>query len=255
MDSHRAWSRSWGSCHRANGRSEHTLEQYARHVRLLCSWCAAAGRSAELQSFDHDAVAAFLSSRQALQRVDGRPKRTATVNALRAGLRGLFRYLHQAGHTQVDLGLLIRSALGGRSAPKGIPVEDQQRLVGALTAATGTFEDRRDRALFLTMLRTGTRRNAALQAEVEDLDLVAGELALRRCKAGQEHLVFLPQDAIDGKRPAAPPAPRWIRVSTTAQALAPRSSAFGSSAAIAQGVRRSTSEAGQVPRRSSTASR
>ncbi len=185
---------------RANGRSEHTLAQHRRQIRLLHHWCATQGREPSLEQLDHETVASFLASPQALHRADGRPKQTSTVNALRMSLRGLFRYLHQAGHTQADLGRLIRPAMGGRSKPKALSVEDQHRLVGALTAATGTIEDRRDRALFLTMLKTGTRLNAVLQAEVEDLDLAAGELQLRRCKAGQEHLVFLPQDVVDALR-------------------------------------------------------
>jgi site-specific recombinase XerD len=188
---------------RANGRSAHAIEQYRRHVALLAAWCGTKGREPSLEQLDHEAVASFLASPQALQRADGRRKQTSTVNALRASLRGLFRYLHQAGHTQADLARLIRPAMGGRSKPKALLVEQQHRVVGALTAATGTFEDRRDRALFLTMLKTGSRLNAVLQAEVEDLDLVAGEFQLRRCKAGQKHLAFLPQYC--GRRPAPLP--------------------------------------------------
>lgn len=178
----------------ANGRSRHTIDQYTRHGRLLIRWCGEEGVDPSLGALDHEAVARFLASPVARRRADGRPKHASTLNAIRVSLRALLRYLHEAGLTQANLGRLIQTSAVGEPPPRALSADEVRRFTEALRQAPRSFEVHRDRALFLTFLRAGTRLHATVQAEAEDLDLQAGELVLRRCKAGQEHRVFLAED-------------------------------------------------------------
>jgi hypothetical protein len=56
---------------RGNGRSDHTIAQVRRHVRLFESWLQ---RDDELTAIDHETVALFLASELVTKRADGRPR-------------------------------------------------------------------------------------------------------------------------------------------------------------------------------------
>ena len=113
------------------------------------------------------------------------------MNALRSRLRGFFGYLHQAGHLPEDPSRLIRPALCGEAPPRALSEASQERLLTALAAAEGETAAR-DHALFHLLLGTGIRLGSALALQVEDLDLVAGEMRLRIVKGGRVERVFLP---------------------------------------------------------------
>lgn len=175
---------------RADGRSEHTLGQFRRHVLLLARWAARELRSSEAKEFDHQALARFLGSTVATRRADGRPKTAASVNALRVSLRGFFGYLHRAGFLPEDPSRLVRLASCGAPPPRTLTEGDQRRLLDALRRAKSPA-GRRDHALFHLLLATGVRIGSALALEVGDVDLEAGELRLRRVKGGRGERVFL----------------------------------------------------------------
>ena len=67
----------------ADGRSNHTTNQYRRHVRALARWAADVGLSGHVEDFGHEDVARFMTAPCARQRPDGRDKRAVSVNALR----------------------------------------------------------------------------------------------------------------------------------------------------------------------------
>lgn len=176
---------------RADGRSPHTIDQYRRHVLVLARWAAQEGLSGEAEEIDHETLARFLASPDALTAPDGRPKKPGSVNALRSSMKGFFRYLHRAGHLRVDPSRLVRRAMCGTSRPQEIPESDQGRLLAALAVGRGAAAER-DHALFRFLLLTGTRVTAALALDVEDLDLERGEALLRECKGGRVERIFLP---------------------------------------------------------------
>jgi integrase len=68
-------------------------------------------------------------------------------------------------------------------------------LLAALAEAK-TDAERRDRALFTTMLRSGIRVGSAVALDVDDLDLDAGTLRLRTMKNGDTDVVFLAPDVV-----------------------------------------------------------
>ncbi len=74
----------------ADGRSQHTVNQYARHVRLLARWATGIGLSGDLAGLDHEHLASFFAAPDARTRPDGKPKRAGSVNALRSSVKGFF---------------------------------------------------------------------------------------------------------------------------------------------------------------------
>lgn len=176
---------------KADGRSDHTVLQYARHVRMFGRWLAAEGRRDELEGIDHEVVALFLVSDVATLAPDGRRKRATSMNALRSSLRTFFGYLHAAGWTRSNPARLVRRARCGSPPPRALSDAERERLLAALDGAIGR-EGERDRVLFRLMLETGIRVGSALGLNVEDVDLEAGELWLQSTKGDRPDKVFLP---------------------------------------------------------------
>ena len=165
----------------ADGRSPHTIHQYERHIGLLATWLRQRGHDGEVETVDHETLAAFLASPCARTRPDGKTKRATSTNALRTSLRTFFRYAHEAGYVRSNPARLIRRALCGTPPIRALSEEEQGRLVLALEAGKGPVAER-DRMLFILLLGSGIRIGSALALEVGDVDLERGELQLRRTK-------------------------------------------------------------------------
>lgn len=180
---------------RADGRSEHTIKQYQRHIRLLARWLAEEGRDLKVETLDHEVLALFMVSDTARLRPDGQPKRAAAMNALRSSLRTYFSYLHAAGITSTNPARLIRRARCGTPPPRALSQQETDRLLAALDQAESPLE-KRDAVLFKLMLLTGIRVGSAVGLDVEDVDLDAGELMLRTVKNNRPDRVFLPPDTV-----------------------------------------------------------
>jgi integrase/recombinase XerC len=177
----------------ADGRSEHTIGQASRHVRLFEAWI---GREREVESVGHEELARFLASDVVRLRADGEPRKASSANALRSSLRTFWSYLHAAGIVSTNPGRLIRRAVCGTPLPKALRDEDREKLLAALAGAE-TDAERRDRVLFELMLGTGIRVGSALGARVEDIDLDAAELRVVRAKLGREQVVYLSERLLE----------------------------------------------------------
>jgi integrase/recombinase XerC len=173
---------------RGNGRSDHTIAQVRRHVRLFETWLEG---DDNLTAIDHETVALFLASEVVTKRADGKPRKPTSANALRSSLRCFFAFVHAAGYSTTNPARLVQRARCDHRQPKALADADCDRLLATLATARSPSE-RRDRALFLTLLSAGLRIGSALHLDVSDADLDAGELRLRRMKNGGEDVVFLP---------------------------------------------------------------
>lgn len=180
----------------ADGRSRHTLAQYRRHVRALDRWLRSEPRVASIDGLDAPLVARFMTSPAATLRSDGVPKQPSSVNALRTSLRCFFAHLHAAGLTASNPARLLRRARCSPPPPRPIPDHDLRQVLDTLKDAT-TAADRRDRALLVLLAETGIRVGAALALDVEDVDLVARDLLVRRGKGGHGQRVVLSRGARD----------------------------------------------------------
>jgi integrase/recombinase XerC len=172
---------------RADGRSEHTVRQYQRHIRLLDAWF---GAPKHVEDVTHEDLARFLSSDQARQRPDARPKRPTSTNALRSSLRTFFAYVHAAGLASTNAGRLIRRARCAPPPPRGLSREEQTRLLDVLARATGEAGER-DYVMFSLLLASGLRVGSAIGLDVEDIDLEQGEIRVRSSKGDQPFVTFI----------------------------------------------------------------
>lgn len=174
----------------ADGRSEHTIRQYRRHVRALERWLAPRDSVGEITHLD---IARFFASPAARQRPDGSQKRATSTNALRTSLRCFFGYLHQAGLISVNPARLLRRAICSPPPPRALSDGEARRLVDVI-------DHHRDRMLTRFMLGTGLRVGSAVAVALEDVDLDHGEVAVRRAKGDRPDRVFLPRSLAEDLR-------------------------------------------------------
>jgi site-specific recombinase XerC len=163
----------------ADGRSEHTIGQYRRHIRLLGAWARdGRPRRDRVADLDHEAIAGFLAAPCATVR-DGRggQKLATSMNALRTSVKVFLAYCHRAGYVRMDPGRLIRRAITSPPPPKGLSPEEERRLLATIAAAVGP-EAERDQCMFALMLASGIRLGSVVALRVEDVDLEGGELAI-----------------------------------------------------------------------------
>lgn len=176
---------------KADGRSLNTQMQYARHGQLLLRWARRVRAPKRVERWRHQHLGRFLSSRLARTTPDSRPKREASVNALRSSIRTLFGYAHNAGFAPVNAAALVRRAICSPAPPRALSQEDEKRLLATLRrdhSPTG----QRDRLLFELLLQSGIRLGSAVGLDVEDVDFGARELQLRSTKGSRETTVPIP---------------------------------------------------------------
>lgn len=181
---------------RADGRSAHTIGQYARAIALLERWMVREGRSTDLAAFSPEVLALFLVSRDVRDSARGGAKATVTVNATRTSLRVFFRWLADAGYMPTNPARLVRRAVCSAPPPKALSDLDVQRLLDTLIVAQGPVA-RRDHLLIHLLLATGVRIGSALALDVSDIDLDAGTLRLRTVKGDRVERVFIGRNIRD----------------------------------------------------------
>ena len=177
---------------RANGRSEHTVLQAQRHLRLLAAWLEQQRRAVELDAIDEDVVAAFLTSESACNSARGGEKKPGTMNSLRSSLKTFFGAATCAEWMARDPGRFIKRARCSAPPPRALTPQERERFLAALNAAEGPVAER-DRMLFTFMLATGVRLSSALALEVGDVDLQNRTVLLRSMKNGDVQRVFMPE--------------------------------------------------------------
>lgn len=175
----------------ADGRSPLTVAQARRHVRMLAHFL----EDPPVATVRHEDVARFLASDVVRKRADGCPRKPASANALRSSLRAFLSYVHASGLAPTNAARLVRRAKCGPSKPRALTDGEVSKLLAAFGRAR-TEAEKRDAALFTTMLRTGLRVGSAIGLDVEDVDLDGRELRLRRLKNGGEDAVFLADDVV-----------------------------------------------------------
>jgi len=173
----------------ADGRSVHTLHQYARHLALFARWARRGAVYRDVASIGHEDLARFLTAPVALCRPDGARKKPTSVNALRASLRGFFGYCTRAQWVARDPSRVLRNARCSPPPPKAMTEGQIERLRAAMDTATSDAEIR-DRALFTLLIDTGVRLSSAVGLDCEDIDAESGQATIQ-AKGGHTEIVFL----------------------------------------------------------------
>jgi len=186
----RAWALDYRQLH-ADGRSEHTIRQATRHIRLLQHYLPE-HRPSEIT---HEDLAVFFNSSVARCVNGGRTKRPTSLNCLRSSLRTFFSYLHRAGYVDRDPAVLLRLARTGVAPPRGISEKERAKVFSALAAGRSRAA-RRDEMLFGVLLASGIRIGSALALDVGDLDFEDCSLLLRTSKGGVPQRAYAPREVM-----------------------------------------------------------
>ena len=85
----------------ADGRSQHTIRQYRRHVRTLAAWAADVGHSGRVSEITDEDLARFLASDHARTSARGGEKKASSLSCLRRSVRAFFRYRKSRHYKQI----------------------------------------------------------------------------------------------------------------------------------------------------------
>lgn len=183
----------------ADGRSEHTRNQYQRHVASLIAWLGSIRRRTDVASVTPAVVAEFFASDAARLSANGGAKKATSANAQRTSLRCFFRWVHESGLAKTNAARLLKRAKCAPPPPKALHPDEEVRLLEVLAAADGA-EARRDEMLVRLLLGCGVRLGSALGLDVGDVDLVHRELVLRRTKGDRPATVPIPKPLVGNLR-------------------------------------------------------
>lgn len=169
---------SWELHLRAERKSPATVKAYGDGVRRFLSWCADTGHDPVL---DRPTVAAFVAAL-----LDAGAE-AATARSRQLAVRRFSAWLADEGEAD-------RDALAGMKPPKidakvvqPLSDDDLRRLLKACSGPD--LRDRRDEAIVRLMVETGARAGEVASLALDDVDLSAGTVVIRRGKGGRGRVV------------------------------------------------------------------
>jgi integrase/recombinase XerD len=167
------------------GLAANSLASYRRDLRRYVAFLDTRGVH-EPTMIGEDDVGAFLRS---LREGDSEHRSLGASSAARAvvAVRGLHRFLHREGVSEMDPAGQVRPPTPPRRLPKAISLDQVEKLLAAATA-DGAPLALRDRALLEVLYGTGARISEAVGLDRDDIDLEGGTVLLRG-KGGRQRIV------------------------------------------------------------------
>jgi integrase/recombinase XerC len=132
----------------------------------------------------------LLTGHTATMQADGTPKAPATINRARAAMKSFFNWAMRLGMVRENPASDIHLQHVPRATPTFLTDAEVRRLIKALAGHTGELV-KRDRVLIETFLATGIRLQELVNLDIDDVDLDAKHLHIRRAKGGQPQVKFL----------------------------------------------------------------
>lgn len=177
---------------KADGRSPHTVAQYARHIRAFEHWLVAEKRPPSIHAITPELIASFFVSPAARCTAQDRTrtKLPTSLNAMRSSFRNFFAFASDVGLVASNPARRLRRARCGQPPPRALTRDDRVRLLTALEGATDDL-GKRDHVFFHLLLATGLRVSSALALRLDDVDLDSGEISVRDTKGSRPTRVFL----------------------------------------------------------------
>jgi integrase/recombinase XerD len=162
------------------GLSQHTLSAYRRDLAVFTSWLAAApvvesdgadraGGSSALQDVARLAradVSGFVT--HLATRPEG-PLAPRSIARMLSSVRSFTAFAAGEGWLPLDPGTAVRPPKAPMRLPKAIPVEDMERLLGAVSVDADDPVQLRDKALLELLYATGARISEAVGLSVDDV--------------------------------------------------------------------------------------
>jgi integrase/recombinase XerD len=174
------------------GLSQHTLSAYRRDLAVFTSWLAdapvvesdgadRAGGSSVLQDVARLAradVSGFVTHLGT--RPEG-PLAPRSIARMLSSVRSFTAFAAGEGWLPLDPGTAVRPPKAPMRLPKAIPVEDMERLLGAVSVDADDPVQLRDKALLELLYATGARISEAVGLSVDDVTTLSdadGELSV-----------------------------------------------------------------------------
>lgn len=171
---------------RARGRSEKTVAIYTHDLSQVFTRLD----DMEVAHVTATRLTAILSDPTLITSPTGTLKAPATLNRGRAAIRAFFTWALDTGHITENPALGIHLQRAPRTSPAFLTDTEVRRLVKALTGRHSEIA-KRDRTLIETFLATGIRLQELVALDIDDIDLDAKHLHVRRAKGGQPQVKFL----------------------------------------------------------------
>jgi len=174
------------------GLSQHTLSAYRRDLAVFAKWLEAApvvesdgadraGGSSVLQDVARLAradVSGFVA--HLATRPEG-PLAPRSIARMLSSVRSFTAFAAGEGWLPLDPGTAVRPPKAPMRLPKAIPVEDMERLLGAVSVDADDPVQLRDKALLELLYATGARISEAVGLSVDDVTTLSdadGELSV-----------------------------------------------------------------------------
>lgn len=170
----------------ARGLDPAAIYNYSRHIDQFLTEQFGAG-PVELRALGTSEVVAFI------RRHASRGGRGLAAQML-TGLRSFFRFAWLRGLTASDLAAAVPAVPSWEMSgpPKHLPAEAVQRVLAA--AERSTVRGKRDYAILLLLARLGLRAGEIVALQLDDIDWVNGQLAVRSKKGDGWARLPLPFD-------------------------------------------------------------
>lgn len=174
------------------GLSQHTLSAYRRDLAVFTSWLAAApvvesdgadraGGSSALQDVGRLARADVSGFVTHLATRPSGPLAPRSIARMLSSVRSFTAFAAGEGWLPLDPGTAVRPPKAPMRLPKAIPVEDMERLLGAVSVDADDPVQLRDKALLELLYATGARISEAVGLSVDDVTTLSdadGELSV-----------------------------------------------------------------------------
>jgi len=171
------------------GLAANTVQSYQRDLRRYAEVLAARGKT-ELSDVSHRDVAEFRAALATGDEVHP-PLATSSVGRAVVAVRGLHAFARKQGLAADDPARAVAPPAPPRRLPKAITIEEVERLLDA-AGSVGDPDPRvlRDRALLEFLYSTGARISEVTDLDVDDLDHLAEDPAVRLTgKGGKQRYV------------------------------------------------------------------
>ncbi|MES4787314.1 MAG: hypothetical protein C4294_17610, partial [Nitrospiraceae bacterium] len=185
-----------------NGKSQHTVETYQRHLRSFDKWLhehhtsSRAPRSGAGEARARDMLDIRRLQARDLQayfqylRTNKRVK-PATFNLARGTLSAFFNWALEEKIVAENPARKVKKATSVKGAPKALSEELMDKLIAASRGA----RSKRDGAIVLTLLMTGLRESELCHLLIPDVDFTRRILTVYAGKGGKYREVPLPEQA------------------------------------------------------------
>jgi integrase/recombinase XerC len=175
----------------ADGRAAGTIRAYARDLATVAGVLGRRFPALPLAAITPAVLDEVLADADVTTTRDGRPRSPASTQRLKAAVRSFFTWTEAMEWTASNPARLVRIRKVARKPPRFLTAKETIRLQKELRDRSSVTA-RRDRVMIELLLSTGLRRQELVDLDLDDVDLDAKHLRIRRAKGGKAQVKFLP---------------------------------------------------------------